>query len=92
MIDPDVLYMRMPKMLLQPIVENIFSHAFMDLEKDGMITVEIRSDEKNIYFRISDNGNGISETELMQLKKRLKSSNNPPGESIGLVNVIEKRI
>ena len=90
MIDPDVLYMRMPKMLLQPIVENIFSHAFMDLEKDGMITVEIRSDEKNIYFRISDNGNGISETELMQLKKRLKSSNNPPGESIGLVNVNER--
>lgn len=68
---------QIPPLLLQPIVENIFHHAFADLE-EGDINISILGQDSKTIISVKDNGMGFQE----------KSLNN---DRIGLSNV-KKRI
>lgn len=74
-----------PRMTLQPMLENIFFHAFEDGE--GIIELEIL--ESGEYFRLSlkDNGKGMSQDKLNTLFTR--PEDNVRG-GIGLYNVKQK--
>lgn len=86
-----------PKLLLQPIIENSLLHAFENQEK-GTITIEIDSDEKNLMITISDNGIGMDERTLKELNdhilgktERVQKVSKTKGNGIALENV-NKRI
>jgi len=68
-----------PKLLLQPLVENAVIHGIEPSETPCMLEIEIASHSNSIYISITDNGVGFKEDEL-QLKN-----------SIGIKNV-ENRI
>ena len=48
----------MPKMILQPIVENAILHG-LDGVTGGCVTVSARSDGEVLTIRVSDNGHGF---------------------------------
>lgn len=68
---------QIPPLLLQPIVENIFHHAFADLE-EGIINISISEEDARTVISVKDNGMGFNEKNLN-------------GSRIGLSNV-RKRI
>ncbi|MGE8203702.1 sensor histidine kinase [Heyndrickxia sp. NPDC080065] len=74
-----------PRMTLQPMLENIFFHAF----EDGKGNIELEFTEKDGYFQLNlkDNGKGMSQEKLEALFSR-------PDEKvrggIGLYNVKQK--
>lgn len=89
-IDPDILNRKMPKMILQPIVENCFNYALGKSGSTLIITVTGKESDHGIYFRISDNGVGISVTDLEKLHIRLNNKEqdtSPDYDSIGLSNI-----
>ena len=88
-IDPEVLELKMPKILLQPILENVFNHAFIDMEKTAEITLEIKKEADEIYFAVTDNGIGMSEEELSELYEKLQSDT-LSSDSIGLFNINQR--
>ncbi len=49
-----------PKLTLQPFVENSIIHGFHGLQR-GAIRVEAQADDGNLLIRITDDGNGITE-------------------------------
>jgi two-component system sensor histidine kinase YesM len=62
-----------PRLLLQPLVENAVSHG-LD-RKFGMKSLVIRcfNDKDYAYFEVEDNGLGISEEELLHLNNKLRN-------------------
>lgn len=57
---------QIPKLILQPIVENSIKHGFDDVEK-GMIKIEALRDENSLMITVSDNGCGMPEEMLHRI-------------------------
>lgn len=78
-----------PKLIIQPIVENSIKYGFQD--KDYLlINVNSYIKKNNLIIDIIDNGEGISREELFEIKRILNNSDNS-STHIGLYNV-QKRI
>ena len=81
---------RVMKMMLQPLVENSISHGMKEDERLNVrVNVELNGDY--LCIRVSDDGEGIDEEKLKQVRKGLKSAYTENGRHIGLYNV-NKRI
>ena len=74
-----------PKLILQPFVENAFFHAFPE-GMEGEISVFIKEEKKYLRFDIEDNGVGMDAEQLYTLNnKKDKKSEHFTG--IGINNV-----
>ena len=78
-----------PKLLIQPLIENSIKYGFKDKE---VLTVSIRGyvEEGCLKFICTDDGAGINEETLKELKYTLTQSKNRTSH-LGLYN-IHKRI
>lgn len=79
-----------PRMILQPIIENAIFHGFAELEEDGMIKVRIQAKGNDIAIEISDNGIGMDEETIQSLMESWKNTEHK-SRGIGLYNV-QRRI
>jgi len=59
-VDKDCLQMKVPPMVLQPIVENSVKHGIGPKDEGGTINIRIHKNGKYVYFEVSDNGLGIN--------------------------------
>ncbi|MFC4597730.1 sensor histidine kinase [Cohnella hongkongensis] len=75
-----------PKMTLQPLVENASIHGIEALKHSGMIRVSVRQAEEGIVCKVSDNGVGIEAAELARLLEDVRNSEEI-GDRIGVRNV-----
>lgn len=79
--------LKIPKLILQPLVENSLLHGIFPTEKAGKIVIRIESREAFIRISISDNGVGMDPEVMKYL------DNNMSGKGfnrIGLYNVNER--
>ena len=83
-IDKDTELVQVPRLILQPVIENCFLHGFNKYNKEGVILVETRKTGLDIEIRIEDNGTGIEESNLQQINKILESGELT--DEIGLTN------
>lgn len=74
------------KLLIQPLVENCFYHAFSDASDYGRIVIRAYLSEDSLIYEVEDNGDGISFNGC-----QLPSSLAEGVHNIGLTN-INKRI
>nr|WP_296092255.1 histidine kinase [uncultured Dorea sp.] len=86
-----------PKMILQPIVENAIFHGLDEIEEGGIITIKTTRTENDLFITVTDNGIGFSKEALQNLNQRLKEeitfiTNSPSGtsDSIGVINIHNK--
>jgi two-component system sensor histidine kinase YesM len=82
----------LPKMILQPIIENAVYHGLEPRSRPGLLKFSAyESDDRVLSIRISDNGDGMTDGELQRLRDRLvrlDSARSSRGETgIGLSNV-----
>ncbi|MNB82049.1 Sensor histidine kinase YpdA [compost metagenome] len=90
-IEDRVRVLPVPKMILQPLVENIFKHGFRSGIKNGMIWLKAGLDDENqLVITIRDNGQGISESRLEEVRKGLERNEPGDEEGIGLRNVLSR--
>lgn len=77
-----------PKMLLQPLVENAVSHGLEDREH-GLVRVTACLRDGMVQITVEDNGCGMDRGLLEELRARLGKTEyaGEQGEHIGLVNV-----
>ena len=82
--DPDTVTCRVPRFALQTLLENCCEHA---LDIDRILHIELRSQiiDGMLYIRISDDGLGMSEERLQEIRASILS--NTPTRSIGLINL-----
>ncbi len=81
-----ILKLKIPKLTLQPILENSIIHGTELLLKKGKISITLEVTEKRLLIQISDNGIGMNEKQLAQLNSKIESSLetcSPQGEKKG---------
>lgn len=93
-ISEEVNQQVVPKMILQPIVENCFKHGFVEQEKKALILLDVYLKDENLICVIEDNGKGVSEEELNRIKHTLFGNESKEletaKESIGLKNIYDR--
>ena len=69
-----------PKMILQPIVENAIKHGIEPLKRTGLLVIKGYRDGENLYLSVEDNGTGISSERLEEINNSLdrQSATNAP--------------
>ena len=91
-LDDRLMDYKLPRMLLQPIIENSVSHGYRNFKQDCLIDISARIAENGILIRIRDQGEGLSEERFEEIYRRLEK---PSGDSdsiggienIALVNI-----
>ena len=61
---------RIPKLTLQPIVENALEHGLKDIRASGLISLRIVPTQTRLLISISDNGFGMDDNLLRSLNER----------------------
>lgn len=61
----------LPKLSLQPLVENAVLHGFRHITEGAHIRIHISQTEKSLNIIVSDNGEGMSEEDLVRLRHRI---------------------
>lgn len=61
---------RMPKMILQPLVENAIGHG-LDGRSDGTVRISARREENGLCILVEDNGAGIEPGRLEEINRYL---------------------
>ena len=83
-IAPETLNCKVPKLLLQPVVENSITHGFDGLDEQiGEITVTGFIEGDRLIFEVTDNGQGMDEQTIEAVLKGEKRSGH---RSIGVSN------
>lgn len=70
-IAPDFLDVQLPKMTLQPIIENAVKHGLEPSYKPGVLTVRAQAEGQRLHITIADNGVGMDPSALQQLQQAL---------------------
>lgn len=89
----EVLKQEIPKMSLQPVVENAIYHGIEELAEDTNIYIKGMIRDGDCVIEISDAGKGMSEESLQRLRRRIAGEIEPDGGSgngIGLKNVQDR--
>lgn len=63
-IEPGTEKLLIPRMLLQPVVENAIFHGIVPMNTDGRISIKIHFDDGDLEFLITDDGLGISDDKV----------------------------
>jgi len=90
--DLKIMDKHIPKLILQPIVENAIYHGILPSEKKGLIIIKGYYKDKNIYFQVIDNGVGIKKEKVKEINNILagKIKINDQKNYFGLCNVDQR--
>lgn len=87
-MDPRIGGQRIPKLTLQPLVENALYHGIKLKRARGTIVITGKVEGTDIILQVQDDGVGISPERLEQLRLSMKS-----GERVGFgLSTVEERL
>lgn len=81
----ETLNLRMPPLILQPLVENAVKHGLMKKIAGGTVTVTIQRQGDDALFTVEDNGIGMEQDKLDYLLEE-----NPRAGGIGVSNIKQR--
>lgn len=88
---PESLYQeRIVKLTLQPLIENSIQHGLARKRDNGEIWLRGEKQNNDIFLYISDNGTGVTQKELEELKVRLQTTYTTGSSHIGMQNVNQR--
>ncbi len=81
----DALHCDVPKLILQPIVENCFVHGYIGSIPHGLIKLSAHVDGQNLRLSVEDNGRGM---DVEKVLREMRES--PTDRHIGLSNAYQR--
>ncbi|WP_054742326.1 cache domain-containing sensor histidine kinase [Cellulosilyticum ruminicola] len=87
--DESVMKLKILPLIIQPLVENAFVHGLESKIGEGKIVCSIKADEEMI-ITVEDNGLGIDEVRLKELKMQLEEGGERLKGSFGLYNINQR--
>jgi two-component system LytT family sensor kinase len=82
-IEPQTMKVKVPNLMLQPIVENAIRHGIAPRSSRGQIEIQAKRDNGMLQLSVRDNGPGISKSKKKAISKR---------SGLGLSNTRERLI
>nr|WP_308742024.1 histidine kinase [uncultured Anaerocolumna sp.] len=91
---PDMIYVQqIPKMSLQPIIENAIYHGIEELAEDSSIYIKAVMEDSDYVIEITDSGRGMTEEKVREIQKKICGEidvGGGSGNGIGLKNVQDR--
>jgi two-component system sensor histidine kinase YesM len=85
---------RVPRLILQPLLENAFSHGLKDIASGGFLRTEFLPENGTLLIRVADNGRGMRREELEDLQRKLREAESREAadetDFSGLLNIHKK--
>lgn len=81
-----------PKLILQPIVENAYNYGMENKAADGLLRLAFEIEQQMLTIRIEDNGEELTDTKLQELVENLSLADAPDTskEVTGLMNIYRR--
>ncbi|GIN70731.1 sensor histidine kinase YesM [Bacillus sp. J14TS2] len=86
-VEPSLFLYKIPKLTLQPLIENAIHHALEPMIEPCFITISSEKKEKTIELIVADNGPGMDKALLAQVRNYKVQTR---GQGIGLKNIDER--
>ena len=91
----EVFLIKIPKMLMQPLVENAVLHGLETKVGEGTVRVDVWQEERRLVVRVKDNGCGIPEEKQKELRWAMECFDREEtipdnGHGIGFLNVYRR--
>lgn len=90
-VDDSLRQEKIPKLILQPMVENAITHGIEPRRENGKVTILIRDMDGEIQITVEDNGIGMTPEQLEHLKEEVPDLEKEGHTGIGIRNV-DRRI
>lgn len=85
-VDGALLERKVPKLMLQPLVENAILHGFAS-DAHGVVRVRIHGRRGGISVSVLDSGRGLAPEALADVRRMLEGDELPQHKSLGLKNI-----
>ncbi|MFD1176928.1 sensor histidine kinase [Paenibacillus puldeungensis] len=89
-MDQDCSSIIVPRVLLQPILENVFEHGLQQKASGGLLRMKYEKTNDMLTIHIEDNGDVLTEEDLYRLQQQLSQQEITRGEITGLLNVNQR--
>jgi len=89
-VEEDVKSTKIPKMTIQPLVENACVHGIENSKGEGRIVVKVFKEGDMISIHVEDNGKGMEDEKLAELLRSIKGLSSDKASSVGLKNVFRR--
>lgn len=74
-----------PRLIIQPLLENAFEHGLENTIKDGLLQVSFPESDGALLICVEDNGQGVTQQEIEQMQQMLDGEDD--GEITGICNI-----
>jgi two-component system sensor histidine kinase YesM len=89
-IDPETLDCQVPKLLLQPLIENSIVHGLEPKVEKGHLSIRCRLLGDNLQICIADDGVGLAMDEIASIMDHCRR--NDKKQHLGIVNVYQRLV
>lgn len=82
--------LEVPRLILQPLIENAFEHALEDRKGRGILRIRFRREADAVVIAVEDNGTGLDDAALDKLRRWFGSgdeSGDESAETTAMVNI-----
>lgn len=88
-IDKDLENCVVPKLIIQPIIENAIKHGYTQTEK-MTIYIRVKKVKNTLMMIVYNNGKGMEKEILHEIKERLKKNSLEIKDHIGIYNIFRR--
>ncbi len=89
-VEEDVKSIKIPKMTIQPLVENACVHGIENTKGEGKVLVKVFKEGDMIAIHVEDNGKGLEDDKITELLRSIKGVSSDMASSVGLKNVFRR--
>ena len=89
-IDEDIYSYYIPKLTIQPLVENALYHGIKNKRGKGLIRISGQKEADRIRLTVEDNGIGMSSEKLEKLRSSVYRIRDDEANGFGLANVHQR--
>lgn len=92
-VDPQCEGLRIPRMIVQPLVENAVLHGIVPSARLSTCTVEVYRENEHLCIQVSDDGVGLSRETLESVNRYIEGKANEDDKKnlgIGTRNVVDR--
>ncbi|WP_068782492.1 cache domain-containing sensor histidine kinase [Paenibacillus sp. GM2] len=88
-VAPDCESCHVPKLIIQPFIENAFFHAF-NVKGEGVIRVLVSRESQKLICEVLDNGEGMDVQRISEAKSKQRQGSRQLFSGVGIANVHDR--
>ena len=86
-IDESLLKEKIPRISIQPLVENALNHGLRNKRGEKKVQIQIKRKEENVVIIVRDNGMGMDAAKINENLQKNEMIQTEKGNSVGLYNI-----